>query len=162
MGDRKISQPMAYCLQPDLPKNMKHIINIKILVVCMLFSIVSLSYAESDIKEGYDENTEIMIKGTVAEIIQGKRGPVIVKVRTAGKTYNVVTAPRWYLSRESIAFNAGALLEITGSKYFGRDGNLYIISRQMKNPETGKVITFRDSYCKPLWGKHRMHDRRLP
>ncbi|MBI5212342.1 MAG: hypothetical protein HY957_03090 [Nitrospirae bacterium] len=39
-----------------------------ILIAVFLLSLFSLSYAESDIKEGYDENTEIMIKGTVAVV----------------------------------------------------------------------------------------------
>lgn len=124
--------------------------------------MVSFSYAGTEITEGYDENTEITIKGTVTEVMHGMRGPVILKLKTATKTYNVVTAPRWYLSRNAITFIIGTALEITGSKYFAKDGNLYIIARQVKNPETGSVTVLRDSYCKPLWrGGNRMHDRRL-
>jgi len=141
---------------------MRVVLKIKIFAVCFLLSIVSFSYAETEITEGYDENTEITIKGTITEIVQGMRGPVILILKIDSKTYNVVTAPRWYLSREAITFSSGSALEITGSKYFGRDGNIYIIVRQVKNPETGKVIILRDSYCKPLWRGHRMHDRRLP
>ncbi|MCL4455996.1 MAG: hypothetical protein M1147_02630 [Nitrospirae bacterium] len=133
-----------------------------ILIAVFLFSLFSSAYAESDIKEGYDENTEITIKGTLIEMIHVKRGPVILRIKTSGKSYNVVTAPRWYLSRESITFSPDSVLEITGSKYYGADGNLYIIGRQIKNIETGKQIMLRDSFCKPLWGRHKMHDRRLP
>ncbi|HAK88651.1 MAG TPA: hypothetical protein DHV16_07555 [Nitrospiraceae bacterium] len=128
----------------------------------LLLSPFSSAYAESDIKEGYDENTEITIKGTVTEIIHVKRGPVILRVKTSGKSYTVVTAPHRYLSGEAITFNTDSLMEITGSKYFGRDGNLYIIGRQIKDLTTGKTIMLRDSSCKPLWRNHRMHDRRLP
>lgn len=134
-----------------------------ILIAVFLLSIVSFSYAETEITEGYDENTEITIRGTVAEVMYGMRGPVILRLRTDNKTYSVVTAPRWYLARNAIAFNADSDLEVTGSKYFGMDGNLYIIARQIRDAETGKVIVLRDSYCKPLWrGGHRMHDRRRP
>jgi hypothetical protein len=134
-----------------------------ILIAVFLLSMVSFSYAETEITEGYDENTEITIRGTVIDIMHGKRGPVILKLKTGIKTYNVVTAPGWYLSRNAITFSIGTALEVTGSRYFGRDGNLYVIARQIRDAETGSVTVLRDSYCKPLWrGGHRMHDRRLP
>jgi hypothetical protein len=134
-----------------------------ILIAVFLLSMVSFSYAETEITEGYDENTEITIRGTVIEIMHGMRGPVILKLKTGIKTYNVVTAPGWYLSRNAITFSIGTALEVTGSRYFGRDGNLYVIARQIRDAETGSVTVLRDSYCKPLWrGGHRMHDRRLP
>lgn len=142
---------------------MRDIVKIKtILIAVFLLSIASFSYAETEITEGYDENTEITIKGTLTEVFQGMKGPVILKIKTATKTYNVVTAPRWYLFKNAIAFSEGSKLEITGSKYFGEDGKLYIIVRQIKNSDTGEVIILRDSYCRPLWRGHRMHDRRLP
>ncbi|GEM_PF-453069 len=141
---------------------MRVVLKIKIFAVCFLLSIVSFSHAETEITEGYDENTEITIRGTVIEIMHGMRGPVILKLKTGTKTYNVVTAPRWYLSRNAITFSIGTALEVTGSRYFGRDGNLYVIARQIRDTETGSVTVLRDSYCKPLWrGGHRMHDRRL-
>lgn len=138
---------------------------IVIFVVSLLLSMISLSHAEpnlSDITEGYDENTEITIKGTLTEVFQGMRGPVILKIKTDTKTYNVVTAPRWYLFKNAITFSEGSKLEITGSKYFGRDGKLYIIVRQIKNSDTGGVIILRDSYCRPFWRGHGMNTRRLP
>lgn len=122
-----------------------------ILIVVFLLSVVSFSYAETEITEGYDENTEITIIGTVAEIMHGMRGPLILKLKTGTKTYNVVIAPMWYLSRNAITFSIGTALEVTGSRYFRRDGNLYVIARQIRNAETGSVTVLRDSYCKPLW-----------
>jgi hypothetical protein len=127
-----------------------------ILAAVFLLSMVSFSYAGTEITEGYDENTEITIKGTVTEIMHEMRGPVILKLKTGIKTYNVVTAPGWYLSRNAITFSIGIALEVTGSRYFGRDGNLYVIARQIRDTETGRVTVLRDSYCKPLWrGEHR-------
>lgn len=134
-----------------------------ILIAIFLLSTVSFSYAETEITEGYDENTEIIIRGTIAEIMHGIRVPIILKLKTGTKIYNVVTAPMWYLARNAITFSIGTTLEVTGSRYFGRDGNLYVIARQIRDAETGSVTVLRDSYCKPLWrGGHRMHDRHLP
>jgi hypothetical protein len=133
-----------------------------ILIAVFLLSLFSPAYAETDIREGYDENTEMIIKGTVAEITKGSRGPVILRLISGDRIFNVVTAPPWYLNREGITFQAGAELEITGSKYFGRDGSLYIIGKRIKNPQTGSVIILRDKLCRPLWKGHRMPHRQLP
>jgi hypothetical protein len=138
---------------------MRVVLKIKIFAVCLLLSLFSLSYAGADVTEGYDENTEITVRGTVTEIVRRKRGPVVLKLKAGNKTYNAVTAPEWYLSQESIIFNAGSVLEVRGSKYFGKDGNLYIAVREIKDLEIEKVINLRDSNCKPMWKGHRMRNR---
>ncbi len=133
-------------------------IKITVLIAVFMFSAITTSHGETEITEGYDENTEITVKGTVAEVIYGIRGPVILTLKTKVRAYRVVTAPRWYLLRNSIEFNEETPLEVTGSKYFARDGNLYIIARQLRDPVTGRITFLRDSFCKPLW-KHRMQSR---
>ncbi|WP_203472269.1 hypothetical protein [Dissulfurispira thermophila] len=155
----KVLSPHLTCIFQLGPLNLFK----TVLIAVFLFSIVSFSYAETEITEGYDENTEMTIKGTVIEIMQGMRGPVILKLKTGAKIYSIVTAPQWYLSRNGINFTVGDVLEVTGSKYFRKDGNMYIISRRIKDFETGNVNILRDSYCKPLWGGgHRMHNRWMP
>ncbi len=148
---------LPHHLKDILQYKMKNII--KIFAVCSLIFLFSLSYAEAYITEGYDENTEITVKGTVTEIIRKMKGPVVIKLNAGNKTYNAVTAPEWYLSQESIIFNIGSVLEIRGSKYFGRDGNLYIAVRELKDLEIGKVINLRDSHCRPMWKGHRMRNK---
>ena len=128
--------------------------------VIMLVFLSSFAYAESDGKEGYDENTEIAVRGTVVEIVQRARGPVILRLKHDGRTYNVVTAPVWYLEQEGITFQTGSEWEIRGSKYFGRDGNLYLICRQMRNISSGMTIVLRDSFCAPKWMGRGMHNGR--
>lgn len=145
-------------LQKHLRDEMKGNLKIRkaiIFAILLLLSLPSLSNAESEITDGYDENTEITIKGVAAEIINGMRGPVLIKIKTDAKTYNVVTAPRWYLSRNASSFTAGSILEVTGSKYLARDGNLYIIAQQIKNLEIGQTIILRDSHFRPLWRGRR-------
>ena len=117
-------------------------------ILGLLFSLAS---AESDIKEGYDENTEINVSGTILEITPHTRGPVIVRLSSKGRVYNIKTAPLWYLAKENITFVTGAQIEVMGSKYVGTDGNLYLMARQIKDPTTGQIIMMRDSACRPLW-----------
>ncbi|MEW5745043.1 MAG: hypothetical protein AB1805_06375 [Nitrospirota bacterium] len=124
-----------------------------------LLFFLSAARAESGIKEGYDENTEITVRGRVVGIERERRGPVVVRMKGRGRPYKVITAPPWYLSREGLTFEPGMALEVSGSKYFDRDGSLYIIGRSITYLDTGRTAVLRDSYCKPLWnGPH--HNRR--
>lgn len=111
------------------------------------------AYAVQDVKEGYDENTEITIKGTILTISRGGRGPLILRLAAAGKTYEIITAPPWYLEQYNISFAPGLELEVTGSKYFGNNGSIYVISGRIKFSASEKEFQLRDSTYKPLWGK---------
>lgn len=125
--------------------------------------MMTAAYAEeSDIKEGYDENTEITVKGTVIEAGRRTRGPVILKLKRGDKIYYIVTAPPWYLSKEGIVFTPGSEWEVKGSKYFGRDGRLYIVGRQLRGGGNGKELLLRDSFCKPLWMGKKRHNMHQP
>lgn len=135
----------------------------KIFVCIVTYLLLfSLAYAEADIAERYDENTEMTIKGSVIEIMHGRRKPVIVKLKAGDNIYNIVTAPAWFLSKEFITFSSGDVLMVTGSRYFSRDGSLYIIAKQVKNPETGMLFILRDSHRRPMWRGHGMRHLRLP
>ncbi|MDI6800671.1 MAG: hypothetical protein QMD01_01245 [Thermodesulfovibrionales bacterium] len=130
--------------------------------ICFALLLPALSFADVEIGEDrYDENTEITIKGTVAVIARGMRGPVILRLKSGDRVFNVVTAPPWYLSREGIIFQTGMELEITGSKFFGGDGSLYIMCRQIKYPD-GRSIILRDKMCKPMWRGSRTPNRQMP
>ncbi|MHB8880269.1 MAG: hypothetical protein ACYC69_02030 [Thermodesulfovibrionales bacterium] len=117
------------------------------------------AFAEPDVKEGYDENTEITVRGSIAAMARGATGPVILRLAAAGRTYEVITAPPWYLEQENISFSPGLELEVTGSKYFGNDGSLYMISGRIKFVLTGKEHRLRDSDYRPLWGRGRNRNR---
>ncbi len=129
------------------------------LIIFINFFIVYPVYAEYDITEGYDENTEVSLKGVVVEIgtyNTRMRGPVILKIENNKKIYYVVTSPKWYLLQEGIDFLSNSRVEVIGSKYFGRDGNLYIIGREIRDLETGRLIILRDLQYRPIWKGHRM------
>ena len=128
------------------------------IVLFIIFFQISLSpfvSAEPDITEGYDENTEITIKGTVKDIVSAERGPVILIINYKNKTYHITVAPRWYLYKNNIEFRNGMELEITGSKFLSKEGTFYISARKIKITESEKTIELRDSFCRPKW--RRMH-----
>lgn len=127
----------------------KHVLSAGVILL-LFFSLCSVSAALEAV-EGYDENTEVTVKGEVKEVIKGMHGPLILKVASESRAYYIVTAPAWYLKRENISFQQDSVLEVAGSKYFGKDGQIYIIARKIKEEKTGKEIHLRDSFCKPMW-----------
>lgn len=133
---------------------------LKITIPALLLTLalaVSSARAEADVKEGYDENTEITVRGRVIEAERPVRGPVIVTLKGRGRAFMVVTAPAWYLAQLGVSFSPGDRYEVSGSKYFGRDGRLYIVGRILRHLDSGRVTVLRDaSSCSPLWmGPHR-------
>ncbi len=125
-------------------------------VLLLLLVFCSHAYAESEITEGYDENTEVTLKGTLTDVTRGMRGPVILILRSGSKDYKVVTAPPWYIARQGINLTPGTSYEVTGSKYISADGNLYIIAGRLKDLSTGNVVQLRDASYMPLWRGHGM------
>lgn len=126
-------------------------------ILLLLFSCVSPAVAaeESDDVPGYDENTEVTIRGVIADSGMYRRGPVVLLVKADTKTYQVVTAPRWYLAQEGIVFTSGEKIEVTGSKYYAKDGSLSLIAHTIKFAGKTTAIAFRDGSCNPLWKQHR-------
>lgn len=113
-----------------------------------------LSHARDMDSEGYDENTEITIRARIKEVVLRQKGPVVLIVEHRKRFFRIITAPRWYLSRNKIEFYNDAEVEITGSKFFGRDGNFYLSARKIAFLKDNTVIDLRDSSCRPMW--HRM------
>lgn len=126
----------------------------------LLLLFLSLpSAAATEPGEGYDENTEVTIRGMVKSLETGRRGPVIFTMVHHYRPYHVVTAPRWYLRQENIDLRPGLGVEVTGSKVFGDDGVIYLISRKVKILGTGREFLLRDSSLRPLWHGMREHMR---
>lgn len=123
---------------------------LSVTILFLLFSFHA-SAATGEPGEGYDENTEITIKGIIAETVKGMRGPVVLRLSHGGRPYSVVTSPPWYLEKNNITFQEGTEIEVTGSKYFGEDGTLYVIARRIKEVKSGKEIVLRDTLCRPMW-----------
>ncbi|HMK61328.1 MAG TPA: hypothetical protein VK452_09335 [Dissulfurispiraceae bacterium] len=139
--------------------DMKACSKLFLLAVFFLFFSFPQAFADNEGNEsweGYDENTEITISGTLADFGREMRGPVIVMLRAGAKDYRVITGPPWFISEQGFEFQRGRLYEITGSKFFSRDGQLLLVASRMKDLSTGKVIRFRDSDCMPVWKGRRM------
>lgn len=117
----------------------------------LIFFFIHVIAKAADDFEGYDENTEITIKGSVSEVVLTRRGPAILIVDYKNKPLRVLTAPRWYLIRNNIEFQGGAEVEITGSKFYGKDGNFYLVARKIKFLKDNRVIELRDPFCRPMW-----------
>ena len=130
-----------------------YIIKSALLAFFLIGFLFSAVYGESEVGEGYDENTEVTVKGTVREVMKEIKGPVIIILKSGNKDYKIVTAPAWYIAREGVEFKDGTSYEVTGSKYISRDGNLYIVASRLKNLSTGMITLLRDSSCMPLWGR---------
>lgn len=133
----------------------KLVYGITFISLLLCFCMIQISEAADSDSEGYDENTEITIKGTVKDIVSAERGPVVLIVHFKNKTYNITTAPKWYLYKNNIEFRNGMELEITGSKFLSKEGTFYINARKIKFIEDEMIIELRDSHCRPMW--RRMH-----
>ncbi len=134
---------------------MNYIKNI-VLLFFIVFTFLSHAYAESEVSEGYDENTELTVKGSIKDTLRGLRGPIVIIIQSGIKDYNVITAPPWYLAQQRIELKSGSFYEVTGSKYVAKDGTTYIIASNLKDLSTGKIFRLRDSACMPLWKGQRM------
>jgi hypothetical protein len=137
-------------------ENVKNYPKPAFLAILFLLCFFSIAFAENEITEGYDENTEVAVKGTLKEVLRGMRGPVIIILKSGNKEHKVITGPAWYLAQEGIELSAGTAYDVTGSRYIAPNGNLYIIASRLKNLSTGKISLLRDSSCMPLWRGHRM------
>jgi hypothetical protein len=121
--------------------------------VAIILSVLffSYAYAEKDVSEGYDENTEMTIRGTIKDVGRDMRGPLIVLLQTGGRAYKVVTAPPWFIAQEGMELRPGGSYEVTGSKFISDDGTLYIIASRIEDLSTGKITFLRDTSCMPRW-----------
>lgn len=121
------------------------------LILISLFLLVSAAFAVAEENDGYDMNTEMSVSGRVTAIHAGARGPVIVSVQSANRTYAIYTGPSWFWNSSGTDIQENARVEVIGSKMIARDGSIRIICLQMKNLDTGKTTVFRDDALMPLW-----------
>ena len=103
---------------------------------------------------GYDENTEIIISGSVLKPGGCEfRGLKCFTMESRSRVIHVVTAPSWFLDRVHFNLHSGSIVRVVGSKFYGSDGSLYLMAKSLKHIPTGRNIQFRDSSCKPVWSR---------
>ncbi|MDI6865552.1 hypothetical protein [Thermodesulfovibrio yellowstonii] len=118
----------------------------------MLFLITIGKFAMAQqFEESYDLNTEITIKGKIAEVIQRQHGPIVIGILKQDKIYHVLTAPAWYIEQEKIELKLGDEVVVHGAKFFSKNGELFLIARSIHNISNGKIYSFRDEFMKPCW-----------
>ena len=106
-----------------------------------LFAIFLLTNANSAhaVSIGYDENTEIVIRGTIK---QCAARPYIklqcFTLQTKTRIFRVIVAPRWFVRRIKLKLNVGEDVEVVGSKFFGKDGCLCLLARSIITPPVHK------------------------
>jgi hypothetical protein len=131
------------------PKEIMKHLNMTLLIAMTL--IFCGAFAAAEETEGYDENTELRLTGTVLEISRDMRGPVIVRLKTGNRVYDIHTGPPWFWDSAETGISENTKIRVIGSKMINHDGSLRIICRKIKNLDSGKVVSFRDENLKPLW-----------
>ncbi len=127
--------------------------NIAILVIITSFMFIGAAYAGQD-AVGYDENTEIIISGTVLKPTGCEfRGLKCFVMESNSRSFRVITAPGWFVARIHMKLSPGITVRVVGSKFYGTDGALYLVARSVKALPSGRNIQFRDKHCRPVWSK---------
>ena len=131
----------------------------KVIVLSFLLAmpmLVNSVQAGTD-RTGYDENTEIILSGTVLKFNGCEfRGLRCFTMESRSRVFHVVTAPRWFLERIHLNLQPGTIVRVVGSKFYSPDGDLYLMAKSLKNIPTGRNILFRDNKCQPVWGRHSL------
>lgn len=105
-----------------------------------------------DFEKGYDLNMVTTIKGKVISIYTGEGGgPVTIVIKQHAGTIHAVAAPEWFWSDRGISIKVHDEIEVSGAKAQGKDGNMYIISREITNLSTSKSVTLRAENGRPAW-----------
>lgn len=121
------------------------------LILMSLFLLAPAAFAAGEENDGYDVNTEESVSGRVTAIHIGTRGPLIVSVQSANRTYAIYTGPSWFWNSSGTDIQENTHVDVTGSKLIARDGSIRIICLYMTNLDTGKTTVFRDNALMPLW-----------
>ena len=101
--------------------------------------------------EGYDLNTVGEVRGTAQNVVKPEKGPVHFTVVSRSDRYTVFASPLWYWNDYEISVRNGDEVVVTGSKSLGKDGNLYIIAREVRFPSANRSVVFRAKDGLPLW-----------
>jgi hypothetical protein len=105
-----------------------------------------------DFEKGYDLNTVTTVKGKVISIDSGEGSvPVTIIVQQRAGKIHAVAAPGWFWSDRGISIKPNEEIEVSGAKAQGKDGNMYIISREITNISTGKAVTLRTENGRAAW-----------
>ena len=118
-----------------------------------ILTLIGSAYADADYV-GYDENTEIIVSGTVIKTSGCEfRGLECFVMESNSRSFHVITGPRWFVERIHMKLSPGMTIRVVGSKFYGTNGSLYLVARSVKPLPSGRNIQFRDKNCRPVWSK---------
>lgn len=122
--------------------------NLIIIFLFLILTTAGSAYASQD----YDLNTEITIEGTIVMSLEEERsGPLAYVLESDNRTYQIITGPWWYLREITLHLIKDMKVEVTGSKLYDRQGNLYLLLYSLKDIKNNKIYHFRDDTLEPLW-----------
>ena len=122
--------------------------NLIIIFLFLILTTVGSAYAS----QSYDLNTEITIEGTIVMSLEEERsGPLAYVLESDNRTYQIITGPWWYLREITLHLIKDMKVEVTGSKLYDRQGNLYLLLYSLKDLKNNKTYHFRDDTLEPLW-----------
>ena len=122
--------------------------NLIIIFLFLILTTAGSAYASQD----YDLNTEITIEGTIVMSLEEERsGPLAYVLESDNRTYKIITGPWWYLREITLHLIKDMKVEVTGSKLYDRQGNLYLLLYSLKDIKNNKIYHFRDDTLEPLW-----------
>jgi len=81
---------------------------------------------------GYERNTARVVVGLVEGMSLPDRGPVRFALRGEEETYIVLASPAWYWRDQGIPVRDGDEVRVSGSATIGRDGELYLLAREIR------------------------------
>ncbi len=101
---------------------------------------------------GYDENTEIRMKGRVISFFTDEEtGLKCIFVKSGARDYKVITAPEWYVNKKRLWPKQSSFVDVIGSKSYRKDGSLCIVARQIFLEHAGRIEVLRDEQLRPVW-----------
>ncbi len=122
---------------------------ISIVAISIVAGVATASLASGP---GYDENTEIVVTGIVKDTSAGRYGGLeCFTLESRSRLFIVITGPQWFLHQRGLLLKSGVEMQVVGSKFYGVDGNLYLVARSLMPVVAGHQVMLRDKSCKPLW-----------
>ncbi len=123
-----------------------------IFVLCTITIFAVVTKASAQQETGYDENTEVTVQGEViAPLVTSYMGLECFVIKSGSHTYRVLTAPSWFLTGLKVHIRPKQNIKVVGSKFYGCDGNVYIMAKFIRLLPQGITVVFRDQDCRPVW-----------
>jgi len=123
-----------------------------IFILCTITLFAVVAQASSQQETGYDENTEVTVKGEViAPLVASYMGLECFTIKCGSHVYRILTAPNWFLTGLKIKIKSKQHIKVVGSKFYGFDGHIYIMAKFIRLLPQGITVVFRDQDCRPVW-----------